>query len=140
MSQESNLYKQFIDWKNLGNWSEPLGNHYTSKAQNPLCGDEIVFYFERDSDSRIRVLGLGGESCSVCEASAGLLFHRKQNFFKVEVEKEIDKFLNYLETEVDIEFFNEAEKEFWNLIKKTPNRLRCATLPFKALVRCCEEV
>lgn len=140
MSQESNLYQQFLDWKHLGKWSRPNGEHLTARAHNPLCGDEIVIYFERDSEGKIRILGIGGESCSVCEASAGLLFSRNRNFFKSEVEKEIEKFMNYVENEVDLDFFNEAENKFWNLIKKTPNRLRCATLPFKALVRCCEEV
>lgn len=76
MSQESNI-EDFLRWKSFAVWEKPVIDHRVVKGLNPLCGDEIIIYYQLEKDNSIQILGLGGESCSICSAAAGLLFKNK---------------------------------------------------------------
>ncbi len=133
MSQESKqAILNFLRWKELGNW-EPL--HEPSEiasAKNPLCGDEIFLQFEKTGDSA-KVIALGGDSCSICSASAGLVFQRAEHWTEASIsgfKNKIEQFLFSEETLTDISI---DETTFWNIVKENPSRHRCAILPLQAI-------
>ncbi len=40
---------------------------------NPLCGDEIVVYIDVDEDGLISDIAIGGQGCSISQASASMM-------------------------------------------------------------------
>lgn len=140
MSHESSSFQKFLDWKNLGVWEVPKEKHSQCSKTNPLCGDEVIIYFRTTEKLGLRILGLGGESCSVCQAASGLLFKRNTEFLKSELQKEIESFQNFLETEEGHFLLNEDEESFFRLVKSSPNRIRCALLPWETAVKCLEGI
>lgn len=133
MSQESNnQYQDFLNWKELGIWGDVDPTQKVLTASNPLCGDQISLHCIV-SNAQIEIQSMNGESCSVCSASAGILFHRKEKWDQSKLnlyQGDIEDFLN---DNHSLEGFNTDEIHFWMLMKHHPGRHRCALLPFQAL-------
>ncbi|WP_411822844.1 iron-sulfur cluster assembly scaffold protein [Leptospira sp. 'Mane'] len=132
MLPKDNHIDLFLDWKTSGNWVFPANYDSVLNAKNSMCGDECDLYIKRE-DNQIRILALGGESCSICQASMGILFSRQtlwsKDFFlnQLEIRK---KCLNELKVSDQIPV---DESRFLELLFTYPNRHRCALLPWVAL-------
>jgi nitrogen fixation NifU-like protein len=48
------------------------GAHQTVEALNPLCGDHLTLYLQRDGD-RIADIAFEGDGCAISKASASLM-------------------------------------------------------------------
>ena len=44
-----------------------------SEGFNPLCGDEVIVYIDVDDDNIITDVAIGGQGCSISQASASMM-------------------------------------------------------------------
>ncbi len=133
MSQESNnQYQDFLNWKELGIWEEAKQSHTILTASNPLCGDQISLHCIV-ANAKIEIESMNGESCSVCMASSGILFSRREKWDLSSLNRYQGFIENFLHDNRSFESFNTEEIQFWMLMKQNPGRHRCAFLPFQAL-------
>ncbi|EMY61764.1 iron-sulfur cluster assembly scaffold protein [Leptospira terpstrae] len=139
MSQESNL-EDFLRWKSFAVWKKPEGEHRIVKGLNPLCGDEIIFYYQWEKDNSLQILGIGGESCSICSAAAGLLFKNKTALKQKDFQSYLQERKNFLDG-VDSRLFQDPEEiSFFKTLRTHPGRYRCGLLPWQTLVKLSEEM
>ncbi|WP_108973260.1 iron-sulfur cluster assembly scaffold protein [Leptospira ryugenii] len=133
MSQENKSdIELFLHWKGLGKWSHKPESQFTISVHNPLCGDELHLDFSQ-VEGGFLIESMSGESCSVCQASSGLLFHKKLVWSKEEAERQKSVYSEYLEgllNDIPLD-----EKPFWDILKTKPGRHRCALLPYQALIK-----
>ncbi|TGL90325.1 iron-sulfur cluster assembly scaffold protein [Leptospira congkakensis] len=139
MSQESN-FEDFLKWKSYGLWEKPSEKHRTAKGLNPLCGDEILIYYRLDENHSIQLLGLGGESCSICSAAAGFLFKNKTNLDRTKFQSYLTDRKNILEEQDSCLIQDEEELSFFRILRNHPGRYRCGLLPWQTLVKLSEEI
>lgn len=139
MSQESNL-EDFLRWKSFAVWEKPELDHRVVKGLNPLCGDEIFIYYRLEKDHSIQILGLGGESCSICSAAAGLLFKNKLLLEWKALPSYLQERKNFLDG-VESRLFEDPEEiSFFRTLRTHPGRYRCGLLPWQTLVKLSEEM
>ncbi|MCW7493276.1 iron-sulfur cluster assembly scaffold protein [Leptospira sp. 2 VSF19] len=138
MSQESH-FKDFLRWKDFGVWEKPTTLHQMVKGLNPLCGDEIIIYYCITEDNAIEILGLGGESCSICRAASGLLFKNKTKIQKDHFLSYLTERKNFLDGEDSLLFQDPEEISFYNILRSHPGRYRCGLLPWQTLAKLSEE-
>ena len=112
----------------------PLPDASTSaKLKNPLCGDLVSIHLKTEND-RITQASFEAQSCSICMASASML-----------TEKVIENPIQEVQTFASslIEMISDPEKEMslpnndlnaLSGVKDFPSRIRCATLPWEALL------
>ncbi|PJZ45401.1 iron-sulfur cluster assembly scaffold protein [Leptospira brenneri] len=137
MSQESN-FEDFLRWKSYGLWEKPSQSHETIKGLNPLCGDEILIHYQIDGEL-IQVLGLGGESCSICSAAAGFLFKNKTTLLRSHLQSYLLDRKKILDGG-DSDLFQDLEEvSFFRTLRSHPGRFRCGLLPWQTLVKLSEE-
>lgn len=139
MSQESN-FEDFLRWKSFAVWEKPSVDHKIVKGLNPLCGDEILIYYHIDKNQSLEILGLGGESCSICSAAAGLLFRNKTALQWKNFQSYLQERKNFLDG-VDSDLFQDPEEiSFFRTLRTHPGRYRCGLLPWQTLVKLSEEM
>lgn len=111
------IYSEIIleHWKDPRNKGKLQDADMVIKDSNPLCGDEITFYFKFDNEI-IKDVKFEGSGCAISQAAASMLseFVKGKNIYDiVKLEKsQIEKMLH---------------------ISLGPNRVKCALLPLKAL-------
>ena len=70
------LYREIIldHYRNPRNRGE-LDSPPAERAEgfNPLCGDEIVIYFDVDADGTIDDIKISGQGCSISQSSASMM-------------------------------------------------------------------
>ncbi|MDF3819026.1 iron-sulfur cluster assembly scaffold protein [Leptospira sp. 96542] len=135
MSLESNSYQKFSQWKELAFWAKPEPPYLVVSKLNPLCGDEVIFYYAMDTKGQIRILGVGGESCSLCSASLGLLYQKSQVWNLDTIDGMVSERKEFLEGNDSHLKLDDWELEFWNQVKIYPNRHRCVLLPWQTLLK-----
>lgn len=95
---------------------------------NPLCGDEVTVYARYQGD-KLSEVSFTGRGCSISQASASMLTERLSGKSREEAEGEIEAFLEMMRTEENEDL---GELAALKGIIQTPNRIRCATLPWNA--------
>ena len=70
------LYKEIIldhyrNPRNRGELPSPPAIH--AEGFNPMCGDEITVYLDIDDDGIITDVAIGGQGCSISQASASMM-------------------------------------------------------------------
>ncbi len=98
-----------------------------------MCGDETELFVSQDRNLSLQILGLKGEACSICQASAGILYAKKHLWTEDFVRSEWELRQKYLETGIGSEEIPDSEREFWEIVLHYPGRHRCALLPYVAL-------
>lgn len=76
MPDLEDLYREIIldHYRNPRNRGElPSPPAQRVEGFNPLCGDEIVLYFEVDPAGTITDLKVGGQGCSISQSSASMM-------------------------------------------------------------------
>jgi nitrogen fixation NifU-like protein len=95
---------------------------------NPLCGDEVTVYARLEGD-KLAEVSFTGRGCSISQASASMLTERLSGKSREEAEAELEAFLEMMRTEENEEL---GDLVALKGIIQTPNRIRCATLPWNA--------
>lgn len=129
------LYRQVImdHYKHPRNRGTFDDDSLTVEMNNPTCGDRIFLQFKLDGDV-VEDVKFTGEGCSISLASASMMTQAIKG-------KKIDEALNMSELfskmmlgqEVDMDDFGLEDIEALQGVSNFPARIKCATLPWKAM-------
>ncbi|MCW7471278.1 iron-sulfur cluster assembly scaffold protein [Leptospira kanakyensis] len=141
MSQESK-FEDFLRWKSYGLWEKPSVPHKTLQGINPLCGDEIYIYYHagEGKNNFLQILGLGGESCSICSAAAGFLFKNKTELDPNQFQSYVLERKKFLDGDDSCLIKDEEELSFLKVLRNHPSRYRCGLLPWQTLLKFSEGI
>ncbi len=161
MSGLEDLYREIIldhyrSPRNRGELATPPAHR--AEGFNPLCGDEIVVFLAVDDeaagdDARVVDVRIGGQGCSISQASASMMSAAVKGHSLREIRDLTHAFkamMSIHETELEGEDPDGAahpapEIELGDLealrgVVKFPVRIKCATLSWNTLAQAVEEV
>lgn len=115
----------------------PEGEHgptcRRTEGYNPLCGDQLTLYVKTDGD-RIEDLSFEGHGCAIFTASSSMLTEVLKGRKVEEIRGILDSYLKMLtdgEAEPDPDGLGKLA--VFGGVKEFPTRVKCATLPWRAL-------
>ncbi len=140
MNQLRDLYQQLV----LDHGRHPRNKHAMDECSdgaqcrhtegyNPLCGDKLTLY-AKVRDDVIEDLSFEGEGCAIFTASTSMLTEVLKGRKVSEIRGILDEFLEMLtsgEKEPDPEGLGKLA--VFGGVKDFPARVKCATLPWRAL-------
>lgn len=158
MSGLEDLYREIIldhyrSPRNKGELETPPA--VRTEGFNPLCGDEVVVYLDV-ADDVVTDIKIGGQGCSISQASASMMTAAVKGKSIDEARRTIAAFKNLMmihETSVggdgtEAEFDGDAEEvaevdlgdlEALQGVVKFPTRIKCATLSWNTLTQAFED-
>ena len=116
-----------------------------SEGRNPLCGDRITVTVDI-SGEKISNVGIDGKGCAISIASASMMSEAIKGLSKSEVaplfhavqelctkDLSVDAIINDIDTQI-----SERLEKLMALsgVRRFPVRVKCATLPWHALMSC----
>lgn len=113
------------------------GNCRCTEGYNPLCGDKLTLYArvkEDEADGTIEDLSFEGEGCAIFTASTSMLTEVLKGRRVSEIRQIVDTYLDMLTNEgaaPDPEGLGKLA--VFGGVKDFPTRVKCATLPWRAL-------
>ena len=118
---EEEIYKEMILelYRNPLNKKALLDYDAKYKEFNPSCGDEIEIFIKFDASGKVVDIGRQGQGCAISQAAVSLLT------------EEING-----KTREEIKLLTENQMIEMLGIAISKNRLKCATLGFKAIQKC----
>lgn len=117
--------------KNPRNKNKEHNNYQEYTLKNPSCGD-IVSVFVKVEDNIIKDITYNIEGCSICTSSTSIMSELLLNKSINELDNIITNFNNMVTGQKYDE--NVLEDAIClSGIKDVPTRIKCATLPYKAL-------
>ncbi|MEI3605496.1 SUF system NifU family Fe-S cluster assembly protein [Pseudogracilibacillus sp. SE30717A] len=129
------LYRQVImdHYKHPRNRGTFEDETLTVEMNNPTCGDRIFLQFKLDGDI-VEDVKFTGEGCSISLASASMMTQAIKG-------KKIDEALEMSELfskmmlgqDVNVDDFGLEDIEALQGVSNFPARIKCATLPWKAM-------
>ncbi len=142
------LYREIIldHYRNPRNRGElPVPPAHVETGFNPLCGDEITVYLQRDGDT-ITDLKLGGQGCSISQSSASMMSTAVKGRSLAEARATIRTFKGLMSVhEHRLDSADEAvdaeetvplgDLEALQGVVKFPVRIKCATLSWNTLTQ-----
>jgi nitrogen fixation NifU-like protein len=148
------LYREIIldHYRSPRNKGELPPPAHRVEGFNPLCGDEIILTIEVDDDGIVSDLKIGGQGCSISQASASMMTAAVKGKSADDARKFIAAFktmMNVHETQLD---GSEAEPavagselklgdlEALKGVVKFPVRIKCATLGWNTLTQALDEL
>lgn len=158
MSGLEDLYREIIldhyrSPRNKGELETPPA--LRTEGFNPLCGDEVVVYVDVNDDV-VTDIKIGGQGCSISQASASMMTAAVKGKSLEEAKRTITAFKALMmvhETNVggdgsEAEFDGDAEVldevdlgdlEALQGVVKFPTRIKCATLSWNTLTQAFED-
>ncbi|KGX85738.1 Fe-S cluster assembly sulfur transfer protein SufU [Pontibacillus litoralis] len=129
------LYRQVImdHYKNPRNKGSLAGEHVTVDMNNPTCGDRIQLQLEVE-DGKVVDAKFDGEGCSISMSSASMMTQAIKGKSVEEAVKISGIFSDMMqgkEPEIDIDDLGDIQA--LQGVAKFPARIKCATLPWKAM-------
>ena len=123
------------------NFHQPENTTHQAKGDNPLCGDKIIVYLRINTDGVIEDAGFLGKGCAISTASASMMTDLIKNKNKKEVQLLFDYFHHLCTQETNQVMDSHTvdpqaiEKlQVLSGVRKFPVRVKCATLPWHAMV------
>ncbi len=105
----------------------------TVKGDNPSCGDEVELALKLSAD-HVEDAKFTGHGCAICMASASLMTGKIKGRERSRVESLLENFKQLLTAEnpgdADPEL---GDAEVLTAVRKFPQRVKCATLAWRAL-------
>jgi nitrogen fixation NifU-like protein len=133
----TDLYQQVIldHSKSPRNFHKLANANRTAQGHNPLCGDHYTIYAVLDGDV-IKDIGFQGSGCAISKASASILTDSLKGKTKAEVKALFDKVHEMVTT-------GKSNDDLGKLaafagVHKFPARVKCAILPWHAVVAAVE--
>jgi nitrogen fixation protein NifU and related proteins len=130
------LYKEVIldhyqHPRNRGQLADP---DVATRGHNPLCGDEVVLAVKMDGDV-IRDIAFGGRGCSISQASASMMTESVKGHPLTEASALAGGFKELMTGSGSTEgVAGHEDLEALQGVKKFPVRVKCALLPWTALL------
>ena len=152
MTALEDLYKEIIldhyrSPRNQGELDHPA---HRCEGFNPLCGDEVVVYVAL-TEGMIEDIKIGGQGCSISQASASMMSEISKGKRLEEAEliiKAFKELMDIYESELsgddevkamssDVDL---GDLEALQGVVKYPVRIKCATLAWNTLTQSIEEI
>ena len=131
------LYQQVIldHSKSPRNFHKLENANRTAQGHNPLCGDQYTIYAVMDGDV-IKDIGFQGSGCAISKASASILTDSLKGKTKAEVKALFDKVHEMVTTGKSNDGLGKLA--VFAGVHKFPARVKCAILPWHAVVAAVE--
>ncbi len=151
MSSLDDLYKEIIldHYRSPRNQGELDPPAHRCEGFNPLCGDEVIVFVSL-IDQKIEDIRIGGQGCSISQASASMMTEIIKGKSISEAEKIIHAFkemMDIYESELSGEETAESSSnvdlgdlEALQGVVKYPVRIKCATLAWNTLSQSFSEI
>ena len=151
MSSLDGLYKEIIldHYRSPRNQGELDPPAHRCEGFNPLCGDEVILYVSF-IDQKIEDIRIGGQGCSISQASASMMTEIIKGKSISEAEEIIQAFkemMDIYESELSGEESAESSSnvdlgdlEALQGVVKFPVRIKCATLAWNTLTQSISEI
>lgn len=105
----------------------------STDGYNPLCGDKLTLYAKTRGDV-IEDLSFEGEGCAIFTASSSMLTEVLRGRRVSEIRAILDEFLGMLVNgEMDPDPDGLGKLAVFGGVRDFPTRVKCATLPWRAL-------
>ena len=133
----NDLYQQVIidHSRSPRNFAVLAGANRKAAGQNPICGDNYTIYVAMDGEV-VRELSFQGSGCAISKASASLLTESLKGKTKGEVKALFQK-VHHLVTTGD-SAGDMGKLAVFAGVHKFPARVKCAILPWHAVVAAVE--
>ena len=133
----TDLYQQVIldHSKSPRNFHKLENANRTAQGHNPLCGDQYTIYAVMDGDV-IKDIGFQGSGCAISKASASILTDSLKGKTKAEVKALFDKVHEMVTTGKSHD--DVGKLAVFAGVHKFPARVKCAILPWHAVVAAVE--
>jgi nitrogen fixation NifU-like protein len=105
---------------------------------NLTCGDEVTVFVQGRAADAGTLIQFTGQACGICTASASLMCARLQGQTLEQVRLAVARFLEFLGGDVT-EAAELGDVQALAGVRAFPQRLGCATLPWKALTLALEK-
>ena len=151
MSSLDDLYKEIIldHYRSPRNQGELDPPAHRCEGFNPLCGDEVIVFVSL-IDQKIEDIRIGGQGCSISQASASMMTEIIKGKSISEAERIIHAFkemMDIYESELSGEETAESstnvdlgDLEALQGVVKYPVRIKCATLAWNTLTQSIDEI
>ena len=161
MSGLDDLYREVIldhyrSPRNQGELETPPATR--TEGFNPLCGDEVIVYIDVDDDNLITDVAIGGQGCSISQASASMMSAAIKGKTAKEARQFISAFKGLMsihegelggdgseaEMGIDVDASHGDDIDLGDLealkgVVKFPVRIKCATLSWNTLAQALDE-
>jgi nitrogen fixation protein NifU and related proteins len=133
-SVDDDLYREII----LDHYRNPRRKRavqpadMTVEAANPLCGDEVVLTL-RVRDGSVDDVGFTGRGCSISQASASMMCEEVAGRSREEAAALGHRFKDMLTAGANPDDLGDLEA--LQGVRQYPVRIKCAVLPWNALLR-----
>lgn len=130
----NDLYQQVIldHSKSPRNFGKLPTANRVAEGKNPLCGDQITLYVHMDGDI-VRDVSFQGSGCAISKASASLLTDSLKGKGKEEIRRLFDK-VHEMVTTGRVNGSEIGKLAVFAGVHKFPARVKCAILPWHAMV------
>jgi len=136
LSDLDDLYQQVIldHGRKPRNFRDLPGATGRAEGFNPLCGDRVTVYIQRD-DGQIADAAFTGKGCAICTASASMMTQVVKGKSVEEARHLFDGFHHMITDAASTAQQAEAlgKLAVFAGVKKYPVRVKCATLPWHTL-------
>jgi len=134
----SELYQQVIldHSKSPRNFHKLEAANRTAQGHNPLCGDNITLYLIMDGEV-IKDISFQGSGCAISKASASILTGALKGKSKPDVKRLFDK-VRQMVTTGQLNGEDLGKLAVFAGVHKFPARVKCAILPWHAVVAAME--
>ena len=134
------LYKEVIldHYQNPRNRGRLESPDIATRGHNPLCGDEVELSLKFDGD-QVSDIAFGGRGCSISQASASMMTENVKGHTLSQAESLADAFKGVMTANGAPEALGAAEElQALQGVRKYPVRVKCALLPWTALLEAVE--
>ena len=151
MSSLDDLYKEIIldHYRSPRNQGELEPPAHRCEGFNPLCGDEVIVFVSL-IDEKIEEIKIGGQGCSISQASASMMTEIIKGKSISEAEEIIHAFKEMMdiyeselsgeETDGTSPSVDLGDLEALQGVVKYPVRIKCATLAWNTLTQSINEI
>ena len=151
MASLDDLYKEIIldHYRSPRNQGELEPPAHRCEGFNPLCGDEVIVFVSL-IDEKIEEIKIGGQGCSISQASASMMTEIIKGKSISEAEEIIHAFkemmdiyeseLSGKETDGTSSSIDLGDLEALQGVVKYPVRIKCATLAWNTLTQSINEI
>ena len=151
MASLDDLYKEIIldHYRSPRNQGELEPPAHRCEGFNPLCGDEVIVFVSL-INNKIEEIKIGGQGCSISQASASMMTEIIKGKSISEAEEIIHAFkemmdiyeseLSGKETDGTSSSIDLGDLEALQGVVKYPVRIKCATLAWNTLTQSINEI
>lgn len=108
-------------------------------GDNPSCGDEIDLFVHFDSDGSVSDIKFIGQGCAISQASASMLTLKAKGKNRVDTLTLLDAFHRLLTNQDEEPADILGDAQLFQSVWKFPQRVKCATLAWRALQQALSE-